>query len=63
MGKFNEWLKYKKEWYGGSANNPSGVEDEGDGGDALSKKLEMPGAFQTYNLPVKKTLKKNKKPR
>ena len=52
MITFKKWL----ENYGGSANFPSGVEDEGDGGDALNNKMIKPGAFNTYgdDLPINK---------
>ena len=61
MVSFKNWL-LKKENYGGSANFPSGVEDEGDGGDALANKMEKPGAFPTYgdDLPITKKNRSNK---
>lgn len=46
---FKKWFI---ENYGGSANDPSNVEDEGDG--SVEKTLEKPGAFPTYELPKKK---------
>ena len=46
--KFHDYLK-AKEWYGGSANDPSNVEDEGDGGDGVEKRMEKPGAFPVYS--------------
>ena len=53
MSVFKNWLRRRDctmEYYGGSAIDPSGVEDEGDGGDALANKMEKPGAFPTYSL-------------
>jgi len=47
MMKFHDYLK-AREWYGGSANDPSNVEDEGDGGDGVEKRMEKPGAFPVY---------------
>lgn len=63
MSSFIDWLSKKDESYGGSANNPSGVEDEGDGGDGLIRKMEKPGAFPTYgadDLPITSKNRKNK---
>ena len=59
--RFEDFLR-KREWYGGSANNPSGVEDEGDGGDALDKKIVKPGAFPSYgdDLPITDKNRKSK---
>lgn len=48
--KFADWLKRRNENFGGSANDPSNVEDEGDGGDGVEKRMEKPGAFPTYSL-------------
>ena len=62
MQNFKNWLT-KLEYYGGSANNPSGVEDEGDGGDGVKSKMERPGAFPTYggdDLPITPKNKKRK---
>lgn len=62
MSGFINWLKKKEESYGGSFNDPSNVEDEGDGGDGVEKRMEKPGAFPTYgkdDLPF--TSKNNKK--
>jgi len=53
----------KKEWFGGSANDPSSVEDEGDGGDGVAKRMIAPGAFPTYSdneLPITAKNRKNK---
>ena len=47
---FLNWLRKRDESYGGSAGNPSGVDDEGDGGDGVEKRMEKPGAFPTYTL-------------
>lgn len=54
MIEFIKWLKKRDENYGGSANDPSNVEDEGDGGDGVEKKMEKPGAFPSYgdDLPI-----------
>jgi hypothetical protein len=62
MKSFKQWLK---ENFGGSANFPSGAEEEGDGGDILSRRLEKPGAFPTYgdDLPITKKNRSNKKNR
>jgi hypothetical protein len=61
MYSFKKYLQ-KKEWYGGSANDPSSVEDEGDGGEGVGSRMEKPGAFPTYgdDLPITKKNKKNK---
>lgn len=61
MYSFKYFLQ-KKEWYGGSANDPSSADDEGDGGDGVDRRLEKPGAFPTYgdDLPITKKNKKNK---
>jgi hypothetical protein len=47
--------------YGGSVYDPSGVEDHGDGGDEVIKKLPKQGAFPTYgnDLPITKKNKIN----
>lgn len=55
---FREWLKIKKESFGGSALYPSSAEEHGDGGEQLARRLEKPGAFPTYELPNKKKMKK-----
>jgi len=54
MSNFYNWLKKRDESYGGSANDPSSVDDEGDGGDGVEKRMEKPGAFPTYgnDLPI-----------
>ena len=54
--KFLDWLRQRNENYGGSANDPSNVEDEGDGGDGVERRMEKPGAFPTYgdDLPITK---------
>lgn len=61
MYSFKDFLN-KKEWYGGSANDPSSVEDEGDGLEGVARKSEKPGAFPTYgdDLPITKKNKNNK---
>lgn len=61
MYSFKDFLT-KKEWYGGSANDPSSVDDEGDGGDGVDRRMEKPGAFPTYgdDLPITPKNKKNK---
>lgn len=46
-----------KESFGGSAVSPSSAEEQGDGGERLVHKLEKPGAFPTYELPVKRKKK------
>jgi len=56
MKYFKEWLK-KVESFGGSSLSPSSAEEQGDGGDNLVRKLELPGAFPTYELK-----KKSKRP-
>jgi hypothetical protein len=40
----------QRENYGGSPADPSGVDDQGDGGDGVEKRMEKPGAFPTYTL-------------
>jgi len=52
MKYFKEWLK-KVENFGGSSSSPSSAEDQGDGGDGLVRRLELPGAFPTYELKKK----------
>lgn len=61
MYSFKKFL-LRKEWYGGSANDPSSVEDEGDGGEGVYRRMEKPGAFPTYgdDLPITKKNMKNK---
>ena len=53
MSNFYNWLKKRDESYGGSANDPSSVDDEGDGGDGVEKRMEKPGAFPTYGKSQK----------
>lgn len=55
---FKEFL----EWYGGSPNDPSSVDDEGDGGEGVDRRMEKPGAFPSYgdDLPVTNKNKRNK---
>jgi hypothetical protein len=62
MKSFIEWLK-KFENYGGSAGSPSSADEEGDGGERLSRNLEKPGAFPTYgdDLPITKKNRKNRR--
>lgn len=51
----------RNEWYGGSANDPSNVEDEGDG--TVDKHIAKPGAFPVYSsdeLPVTARNRKSK---
>lgn len=57
---FLNWLNKRDENFGGSANDPSNVEDEGDGIEGVEKRMEKPGAFPTYgdDLPI---TQKNKK--
>lgn len=61
---FIDWLSKRDENYGGSANDPSNVEDEGDGGDGVEKRMEKPGAFPTYSggddLPITARNRRNK---
>jgi hypothetical protein len=61
MYSFKDFLQ-KKEWYGGSSNDPSSVDDEGDGGDGVDRRMEKPGAFPTYgdDLPITKKNRTNK---
>lgn len=61
MQSFLDYLK-QREWYGGSANNPSGVSYNADGGDEVEKMLEKPGAFPTYgnDLPPTPKTRMNK---
>lgn len=58
---FLDYLK-QREWYGGSANNPSGTSYDADGGDAVEKMIEKPGAFPAYgdDLPITAKNRKNK---
>jgi hypothetical protein len=58
MKYFKDWLK-KVESFGGSYLSPSSAEEQGDGGDGLVRRLDLPGAFPTYEL--KKNVKKNSK--
>lgn len=49
---FTEWFKRRiKENYGGSANDPSNVEDEGDGGDGVEKRREKPAGNPSQGYP------------
>lgn len=61
MYSFKEFL-IKKEWHGGSANDPSSVDDEGDGGEGVDRRMEKPGAFPSYgdDLPITNKNKRNK---
>lgn len=63
MASFIDWLNRRNENYGGSANDPSNVEDEGDGGDGVEKRMEKPGAFPVYgadDLPITARNRRNK---
>lgn len=65
MISFYHWVadKLKNEYYGGNAGNPSGVNDEGDGGDGVIKRLEKTGgAFPQYgdDLPITAKNRQNK---
>ena len=61
MQSFLEYIK-QREWYGGSANNPSGTSYDADGGEAVEKQMEKPGAFPTYgdDLPITAKNRMNK---
>jgi hypothetical protein len=65
MFSFADWMKnkIKNEYYGGNAGDPSGVNDEGDGGDGVIKRLEKTGgAFPQYgdDLPITNKNRRNK---
>lgn len=62
MMTFREYLMMR-EWYGGSANDPSNVEDEGDGGDGVEKRMVKPGAFPTYGDDEMPITDRNRKSR
>lgn len=65
MSSFHNWLnqRIKNEYYGGNAGDPSGVNDEGDGGDGVIKRLEKTGgAFPRYGDDLPITAKNRKNP-
>jgi len=61
MQSFRDYLT-KREWFGGSANDPSNVEDEGDGGDGVAARMVGRGAFPFYSDSEKPPVKRYENP-